>query len=100
MTPTNHEQMRPQLVNFEDIWGVQSLKQFQGQASPFNRTGGTTIVSNFSATKADYPPGNIKKFWVCGTDEDAGGNLSVSLRWNDVGAHLDQDTGMTLKMKQ
>lgn len=55
--------------------------------------GQTSFVFNLNVTKIDYPPANIKKFWACNVRQDEDGNVSVSLRWNDVGAYLDTGTG-------
>lgn len=92
-------EVRPMPLISDDVRGTLTMYYAQSRASPFNRTSETSFVSQLNATKTDYPPANIRKFWVCGTNEDTQGNLSVSLRWNDVGAHLDQDTGKALNVE-
>lgn len=69
------------------------------KSTVFNRVDQTTFIPTFTATRESYPPANIKKFWACSAHKEANGALVVSLRWNDVGAHLDADTASSTELR-
>lgn len=69
------------------------LKSMSGKLVAFIREAKMSFVSKLIATKENYPPGDIRKFWACNVRRDARGNLLVSLRWHEAGAYLDKEAG-------
>lgn len=62
-----------------------------GNDSVLTGTFGFSFETN--VTYEDYEPGKITHFWVCSVHQDPQGNLSVTLKWWEVGAHLMDGAG-------